>query len=958
MNHLTIGQSLEGFTVVRARESEKLHGTLYEMVHQKTGAELVFVDNGAENKLFSVAFKTIPENSTGVFHILEHSVLCGSEKFPVREPFLELLKGSMNTFLNALTFPDKTVYPVSSRNEKDFLNLTEVYLDAVFAPLLLKNEQIFLQEGRHLELSEDGPFYNGVVLNEMKGAMSNVDRRISEGITGLLFPDSCYRYNSGGAPDVIPDLTYEKFVETYRRFYHPSNARFFLDGDLPLSKTLSLISQYLDQYEKAPLPAEIPLQIPRSGEATNYYESTEATGAHDILSFARLLGDFGDLTSVFAADVLCDVLASTNESPLKRALLSAGLCEDVELFIEDDVRQPYMALCVRNTNDEKAPEIKKVIRETLARLYKEGLSRDDLVASLNKMEFALREMEEPQGLARNLLSLRSWLYGGDPMLYLDTDGLLSDLRAMIPTGGYEKLLEKLFINEENIITLHTLPSETLTSEEEAAAKARAKKDLEAMDDAALTSLKAKNEALKLWQQTPDSPEALATLPALSLDDVDPTPRPFVTEESEVAGVKVLYHPAPAANGVTHLNLYLPLTVFSRDELLLLSVLPDLYGELPTADHDVNALQRAIKTHIGSFSVDSSVLSRYDDTKEATPVFALSASFLTPEAENAQSLIAEVLTSTDFTARDRVLEIVRQMDEANLRHMISGGHSLGAGVVRAMYSASGAAREALRGFSAMRAVHALALDFENQYPRLLALLERFTKEILGKKSLTVSVTAENPLDLEKFLARLPEGTEQPEKVSYQCPLPQKLGISIPAPVAYAVMGYHPMSAGKFPDSRLRVASNILSLAYLWSKVRVEGGAYGAGYTMLGNEGTAAYSYRDPSPLATLEIFKTMPDFLRAFAEGDEPIDKFIISTIASADPLLSPKSMGQSADALYFSGVDEALRAKNRRDMLSTDHASLLAWADALEGMKENNAVCVVAKEETLKSIEGLEIMTL
>ena len=465
--NITTKTKISGFTVNRVRKNDELNGTLYEMSHDKTGAELCWLDNGEQNKLFSVAFKTLPEDSTGVFHILEHSVLCGSEKYPVKEPFVELLKSSMNTFLNAMTYPDKTVYPISSRNEKDFLNLTSVYLDAAFAPKILENPNIFYQEGIHIEYDAENPVYKGVVFNEMKGAMSGVDDRIEQGINQLLFPDNCYRFNSGGDPAVIPDLTYEQFVETYNRFYHPSNARFFLDGDVPLEKTLEMINSYLEKYEKSSNLPVLAMQKPVADEGTAYYEiaAEENSEKKAVLAFGKIIGTFKDKEKVFAAKVLCDVLADSNESPLKRAVLSSGIAEDMEMFVMDGIAQPYLLIIARNMKHSDSVNLCDIINKTAHQLVKDGLDKKSVLASINRFAFHSKQVSEPQGLYRATSALSSWLYGGDPMLYLEYDEAIEALKKMAETDGFEKLLKELLLDDNGKAVLHMLPSSTLGNEE-------------------------------------------------------------------------------------------------------------------------------------------------------------------------------------------------------------------------------------------------------------------------------------------------------------------------------------------------------------------------------------------------------------------------------------------------------------------------------------------------------------
>ncbi|MBQ3866403.1 MAG: insulinase family protein, partial [Clostridia bacterium] len=581
-----IGDKLCGFTVTRVRPSEELGGRLVEMVYDRTGTELCWVDNGENNKLFSITFKTVPEDSTGVFHILEHSVLCGSEKFPVREPFVELLKSSMNTFLNAMTFSDKTMYPVSSRNRKDFLNLTEVYLDAVFAPSILKDPNIFYQEGWHMEEEKGELQYKGVVFNEMKGAMSGVDRILEEELMDRLFPGSCYGFNSGGEPTVIPDLTYEKFKETYARFYHPSNARIFLDGDVPPEETLRLIASYLDRFDKSERLPEIALQKKAAGSFRCAYELSRDEKIEDRchLAFGKIACSWQERAKDLAVQVLLDAVAGSNDSPLKRAVLSSGMAQEMDVTLEDGIAQPFLAVQFKNIKDGCADKLLSLTRKTASEMAENGLDKEALKAAANRLEYRMRDLEEPAGLERCILSMNAWLYGGDPLQYLVCREDFAEVRAAIEDGTMERLLRELFVEADGAVTVLAEPSYEYGEElrkKEAARLAAVKAGWSEKD---LAANREKCEKLLAWQQTPDSPEKLSTIPVLDLSEVSPEPEIVETRVSESAGVRVLFHPVKTG-GLVHLNLYFALTDLSLEELSLVNYAGEFFGEIGTARRD-------------------------------------------------------------------------------------------------------------------------------------------------------------------------------------------------------------------------------------------------------------------------------------------------------------------------------------------------------------------------------------
>lgn len=954
--NLTTATKLHGFTVDRIRYVEELNATLVEMSHDKTGAALCWMDNGEDNKLFCIGFKTLPEDSTGVFHILEHSVLCGSEKYPVREPFVELLKSSMNTFLNAMTFPDKTIYPVSSRNEKDFLNLTSVYLDAVFAPRLLEDANIFYQEGWHTELNDGVPSYKGVVFNEMKGAMSGVDDIEDEGLNALLYPDTCYRFNSGGAPEVIPNLTYAQFVDTYQRFYHPSNSRIFLDGSVPLEETLAMIDGYLSRYERNEEKHDISMQIPVSGAGTCYYEIGEGENPENkvVFTMAKIVGTWKDKDKLMAAEVLCDLLADSNESPLKRAILSSGLGEDVMLYLRDGVAQPMLMLRVRNTSEDKIDTIRTVVRETVSAMVEQGIDRAALEASVNRYAFRVRQEREPQGLLHAINSLSSWLYGGDPLMYLVHDKSIASLRELMDNGGYEKLLRELLLDETGLVQLKILPSATYGAELRGRENERLQAEHAARSEADVAALEEINRKLVLWQQTPDSAEQLATLPVLPLSEVGENPEMVDTQVNEVCGVTVLHHKIPS-KGINYLSLYFKLTDCTKEELTALALLPELLTNLPTDRYSVIQLQQEIKTYIGTLRFRVCVTGKEGENAVCTPYLAAHASVLEDNWEKAVELLCEILLHTHYNEPDRIREIVMQSNEMGKQMGVMGGHMLGIAAVQSHYSAAAAATEAQNGYTRIQWLHDMAKNFDGRIGDLIELLERVRTQSVCRARLVASVTTAKDVDLSGLLSVLPEGEAVAETASYATDLPKHMGIRIPAQAAFAEVGYR---LDSMADGSLQIADNILSLSYLWNEVRVQGGAYGVGMRTARTGSMVCYSYRDPSPARTLQVYAGSADFLKAYCEGDEDLDKFIISAVAGTEPLRAPGERGMAADERWFAGITDDSRKEHRRQMLDTTREKLLGWCDALKAMSAEGAVCVVAHDDALKQCENLDIFDL
>lgn len=954
-----IGETLHGFTVTRIRESAELGGRLVEMVYEKTGTELVWVDNGIENKLFSIAFKTLPEQSTGVFHILEHSVLCGSAKYPVREPFVELLKSSMNTFLNAMTFPDKTMYPVSSRNPRDFLNLTEVYLDAVFAPRILEDPNIFCQEGWHIEEAEDGTLtYKGVVFNEMKGATSSVDDQAEYKMLEMLFPDTCYGFNSGGDPAVIPSLTYETFCETYRRFYHPSNARIFLDGSVPMEETLRLIDAYLCKYEKCETLPVIGMQKPVSAEETIAYDLAKEEPIEDrgCLSIGKIAGTWDERAKLLAIRVLNDAVAGSNEAPIKRAVLSAGLAQEMDVMLDDSIAQPFLLIHLKNTADGRDGEILPLIRRTAAELLEKGLDRAALEASANRLEFRLLEPDEPQGLDRCINAMNSWLHGGDPMQYLVYADDFAAVRKMIADGSFDALLRALYIDEEGTAVLHSVPSYTRGEELRKDEADRLAKIRAAWTDADLEANRARNASLLAWQQTPDTPEQLATLPVLDLSEVSDQPSLAETEVTEHAGVTVLYHPA-ACSGIVHLALYFRLTDRTLEDITLLNIAADGFGKLPTKRHGALELQQLLKNTVGRLNIGVEMAANRKDSEHCTPLLAVRSSVLEEKLPAAFDLILEVMQETDFSQKDKIREFILQMDERAKMAGVMAGHALGMSIAMSRYSARGAVADALSGYASIMRLHQLAKNFDAEFDAFTAGISTAVQETFCRARLIASVTAAKPADISALLDRLPEGTAVPEKQAYRAELPERTGYTIPAQIGFAVQGYALPLSGIEYQPAMAVATKIISLSYLWNTVRVQGGAYGTGISAARDGSVFTYSYRDPTPAATLEVNRGISDFIRGFVESDEPLDKYIISRVSDGDPLRSPREEGAFADALWLSGETKDDLIASRRGMLATTRAQLLETCAAWDALCEKGAVCVVASEAQLAGCGGLTILT-
>ena len=928
--------------------------------HAQTGAQVFWADNGSENMVFSVTFRTLPEDDTGVFHILEHSVLCGSRKYPVKEPFVELLKSSMNTFLNAMTFPDMTMYPVSSRNPRDLLNLAGVYLDAVFAPLVIQDPKRFRQEGWHIDRNEDGaPVFKGVVYNEMKGAMSDVDNIIDHQIARQLFPDTCYGFNSGGDPDRIPELTYDRFREQYRRFYHPSNALFYLDGAVPMGELLPMINKAVSRYSRREDLPSFVYQQPAGSEAAIRYEigPDEPVENRSHLTLARITGTWQDRTDNMARCIICDVLTGSNEAMLKRAALERGLVQDLSVSVDDTGLQSWITIHAENVTDGRKPEVLELLKETGEKIRGEGLDRGALEACLNRAVYLLREDEEPQGIGRCIRCLSTWIYGGNPAEALETAQTVRELKTYLDNGRFDELAADMLLNTENLVTLHTLPSRSLGEEKRREEAERLRRITSAWTTEEMEDNDRLNAETDSWQNTPDSDEALRTLPRLKKEEADVEPAWTDTEVHTCSGVPVMLHRLNC-NGVIHLQAYFALTDYSLEELTRLNQLVSLLGRMPTAEHDALTLQQEIKRWTGSVGFGIINRAEYGQDETCTPYLSAFVSALEESASTAWKLLAEILTSTRFDDAAKMAEIFRQNELDARQRVLGAGHAIGVRHTLSHFSGEGAVRNALEGEPAVTFIRALAREPEKEMPGLTALAERLMRGTLCRRRMTVGVTSTEEVLPEEMIAAFPVGTPVPEKRAYKTDLPMRMGFRIPAQTGFAARGYRLSRAGMPFEGCMWLASSILSLGYLWNRIRVQGGAYGAGLQVDRSGNIYSYSFRDPTPARTLGADSGAAEYLREFVQRGEELDPYIISALNEMNPLLSVRNKGTLADGRYMIGYTREEAERIRRQILHSVPEDLLRCAQWLDAFSRDGAVCVVAHGDALGECGDLTVQDL
>ena len=945
-------KNMHGFEFVSSREIPELSGTLHEAVYKKNGAKLLYIDREDVNKTFAIAFKTIPTDDTGVFHIIEHSVLCGSEKYPVKEPFVELLKGSLKTFLNAFTFPDKTMYPVSSRNEKDFLNLIDVYMDAVLHPLAIKKKEIFYQEGWHYELHEKSEelTYKGVVFNEMKGAYSSAEEVEMEEMTKLLYKNNCYGRDSGGNPVAIPTLTYEDFVASHAKYYHPSNSRIILDGSVDLDKTLALLDSFLSEYDYLEVDSDIPMVEPLGySEKTIAYEISSGENpegkARICLGFAT--SDFNDRRTTAALSILSDAICGTNESAFKKAMLDSGLCEDVSCISYDGVQQNSAFIEIKNVKEQNIDKAKALCFDTLKKLAENGVDKNSLLASHNSLEFRMREQDMatfPAGIAYAITALDTWLYGGDPMDSLSFEADIAYLREALSGNYYEELIKKVFLDSKHSAALYMLPSTKLGEQRIANEKKRLAFAKAGMSSEGLDELIALNATLEEWQKTPDSEDALATLPTLTVDDINKLPEKYPSVSYELCGVPALYTESNS-RGITYTNLLFDVSDFDGEELCTAALLTELLKNVATDKSDVVSLQNKIKTELGALTFGSLVASRDGKT---TPYIQVGISCLDSKKESAAELCEEVMLHSMFEDTSVIEIIVKQIKTQSAEAIAASGHSVAFGRAASYVSSEAAVSEYIDGLENYLWMKKLDKNFEERKEKLSAKLKETATRIFTKKRLTACHSGKRADDyIEKIISLLPDG-ESFESGSKIEPFGTKHeGILIPASIAFASKAANVYSVSDKMHGSIGVVRSILSFAHLWNAIRVQGGAYGAGFIKRANGTLGYYTYRDPDANRSLGIFDESTAFLRAMAESGEDITNFIIGAVGDSDPLITPKVLSALAVASYLRGETYEDRARARTELISTGKEELLAMADLLDRAFAGAGFCVVGGKDKL-----------
>ena len=960
---LSVGSTHHGFTVEKAEALPEISGCAYVLRHAATGARAMWLATADDNKAFAITFKTPPANSTGVFHILEHSVLCGSDRFPVKEPFVHLLKSSMQTFLNAMTFSDKTMYPVASTNDRDLENLMDIYLDAVLHPAIYKRPRIFEQEGWHYELKGDDAghalpdcplTYNGVVFNEMKGAFSNPEELLLNGIASSLFPDTPYGWVSGGDPKNIPDLTYEEFLDTHARHYQLSNSYTTLYGNLDIEEKLAFLNErFLGAADRgAGAPNPLPLHRPVSPALLQLPMATTPDNA--CVGAAYVFATAAQRERVLAADILVDALVGSNEAPLKRAVLESGLGRDVTGFLYDGLLQPMLIFELKGAKPGVAEEFRALVEATCATLVTEGLGKENLEASLAQAEFNLREGDwgYPDGVGLAIQAMSGWLYDDDAATsYLHYENELARMRAELEDGYFERLLDEAVCRCDYACCVEVVPTDEAGANDEAVRLAAARA---AMDDARADEVVAEAKALHEEQVAPDSEEALATLPHLSLSDIGEGPAEPKTGQFVGTPVPCFHHDIDTRH-ITYAYWYFDLGRVAWDELPYVSVLCGLLGKLDAAGRSAYELDTVCESKLGNLSFFTEVYSDDDDPASSRPKLVVGASALSENVDWLATLPAEIWSETSFADTKRIHDILEQRKLGMEQAFVDSGHAAALSRVGSYFLASSETSEQLGGVDFYRFLRGLLDGYDEKADALVAKLAELASRIFVAVGCEVSLTgpAEDAEAFWKAAGNLRLGSVATGDgvadagcasgaAALVVPQPHVCNEAfiVPANVCYVGEGMAGLPHGVRASGVWRVASQALSFDYLWNEVRVLGGAYGCGFRCTMDALLQFYSYRDPAVDPTVRRYEDAAKWLEAWQPTQEELDGFIIACVGGMDAPVKPRALGRRLDATRLSGRKATWREELRAQTLGTTLGQLHELAAPLASLHDDRAICV------------------
>ncbi|MGF0017919.1 insulinase family protein [Sporofaciens sp. SGI.106] len=965
-------RDVEQYEILQEADLKDLKSKGYLLKHKKSGARVVLMENDDDNKVFYIGFRTPPEDSTGLPHILEHSVLCGSKNFPVKDPFVELVKGSLNTFLNAMTYPDKTVYPVASCNDKDFQNLMHVYMDAVFYPDIYRHDEIFRQEGWSYKLDDkDGKLeYNGVVYNEMKGAFSSPEGVLDRVVLNTLFPDTSYANESGGDPEVIPELTYEQFLDFHRKYYHPSNSYIYIYGDMDMEEKLRWLDrEYLKDFDFMEIDSEIRLQEPfsqmKEAEIPYSIASDESEEDNTYLSYNKVIATSLDRELYVAFEVLDYALLQAPGAPLKKALVDAGIGKDVLGSYDNGIYQPIFSVIAKNANLSQKDEFIRVIEDVLRDMAENGINRKALEAGLNYMEFQYREADfgrYPKGLMYGLQIMDSWLYDEEkPFIHIEALNTFAFLRKEIGTGYFEDLIRKYFLENTHGAIVVVKPEKGRTARMDKELEERLQVYKNSLSEEEKEMLVSRTHELEEYQSEPSSEEDLATIPVLKREDISREIAPIYNEEMEIAGVKTIFHEIDT-NGIGYVDLLFDLSGVPEEMLPYVGILQAVLGEIDTENYEYGELFNEINVHTGGIGTS---LEMYPDVtkvreKEFRATFEIKAKALYSKLPVAFAMMKEILTRSKLGDDKRLREILAMTSSRLLMKFQSSGHTTAA--LRAMSYASPSAKlkDMTSGIDFYQKVASIEKNFDEEKENLIANLTWLTENLFRRDNMMISYTAEKEglKEMEELVRDMKAGLfipakgEQKTRCIIHCEKKNE-GFKTASKVQYVARVGNFLDHGASYTGALQILKVIMGYEYLWQNIRVKGGAYGcmSNFNRIG-EGYFV-SYRDPNLKRTMEVYEGVADYLRSFTVSDHDMNKYIIGTISNLDQPMTPSAKGDRSMNLYMNHVSADMIREERSQVLDATQDDIRSLARVVEAMMKAEQICVIGSEDKIEESKDM-----
>lgn len=959
---------LAEYEILDEHRVEDVQSDGFILRHKKSGARIAILSNNDDNKVFYIGFRTPPEDETGVPHIIEHTTLCGSKKFPVKDPFIELAKGSLNTFLNAMTYPDKTVYPVASCNDQDFKNLMDVYLDAVFNPNITKYEEIFKQEGWHYELTgkDDELKINGVVYNEMKGAYSSPDEVLSSQIYRSLFPDNTYSKDSGGNPEYIPKLTYEAYLDFYHKYYHPSNSYIYLYGDMDVVERLEwLDKEYLSLYDYKKVNSEINKQ-PAFDEIKNVeaqYSITmdDSQENKTYLSYNRVVGDTLDEMLYQAFDVLDYALVSSPGAPVKQALIDAGIGDDVYGSYDAGILQPVFSFVAKNANASQADEFESIIENTLKEVVKTGINKEALLAGINSSEFKFREADFgqfPKGLLFGLNCLDSWLFDDmKPFIHLECLGTFAKLRKAVDTDYFEKLIQEYLLDNTHGSSVTVKPKRGLGNEREEALAKELSDYKASLSDEEIKKLIEDTEHLKKYQEEPSSDEDLRKLPMLTRADMKKNAMLFSNIEDELLDVKVVRHDIES-NGIDYISFLFDAGDFAQSELGYLGFFTNALGLVSTEKYSYTDLANATNIYTGGISTGTASHPDIKDRNNFVFKFEVKLKVLEKNLDKALELMEQMLLSSDFTDTKRLGELVAQIKARLQANLSSSGHLVAAMRSMSSFSRYALYQDELKGVAFYRSICCIEKELSESPKSVSDKLAAIAKKLFARNRMLISFTGNNEAygnakpSLEKVIA----GFNKMSAVGNQAEVhfnTAKEAFIDASQIQYVAKTGDFICEGYEYTGALRLLRIILSYDYLWINVRVKGGAYGCMNTFLRSGESYFVSYRDPNLSDTLDVYDRIPEYIKNFSPDERDMTKYIIGTFSALDTPMNPEAKGSRSLSAYLEGITYEQIQKERNEILNAQPEDIRRLADLVEAVLKKDSICVIGNENMIKESAGL-----